>query len=1742
MNVIMNKKNNGKRLIAAVAIFAMLACVFAFAVPMADATNGENTTHETVEVGDVSFLVPEGVSVTYSGGVYEFSGFVIPSASSDIVDTDGNFEYWFTDQAVGYNYIGMNGINVAEGNYWILQENPALGTYTDRQWNITTDADGNEYKISTNGTTGYTGTTNGYYFLIPNDEDDKVVTIQAVKGEIPTEETDNPYNVSSQNIAATYTLDFSDVVYAYDAITFGDDDQNDVTINTPVDGLYVTFDSDGNAVFYGEAISVNSNSDKAYSNVEGNANFNDTFGNTFPAGSQTHEIPWGYSYAKITNLDKYLEGNANGIVIVQENSALYFYQDKSADNTVDDGVKTKLYTTNNAPEEYAFLIPKSGDMTVTVTVYAANADGKKTGTALQTIVMDFSNVSTEAVVSNESSLAGAIANNDEITIDVKLTSDPGTTYDISDKVITISADNLPTTTTLDAGTVLNLGDVTAGGLNGKTIKFAGTGNVTSATVKFGNDFAGQGISVIQGSVEISGQYMTGTITVTDDVKITQLAEKYGNGTSSTEGLTINASGNALETVTVDSNITIYQPATGAGLTLGENVAIDASGRTITLVPSDNNTSPVIELGTGTNVSYLYVEAIEGAGTIHVPRGATLVYNTISSGVTINADEGAIVKAGNGQGTENEISDSQNVVGNQYLSADTTILEGVTLTVPRNATLDLAGYNLIVYGTIEVANGGTIISSVDRNGNTGTIVLKTSGSIVNDGTIGTDRMITVKNGANTETQTVQMKQVSGVSFEIVRSGTGTDRVYDMAISGDVSRISGAEEPTLTINNVDINKNLTIGRNVTFNVTGNVDVAAGVTVTNGGALMEITGTGFTLLNGATLVVSSHLTGVVNVDVGTVGDNNIVNGTDATVTFEDTATGYVTGITITSGRVTEAHPTIANESIVDQRMYLSGNLNAVSIVGADGRPISNQPVAEISISGTAYVNETLSVPEDVRLTIDGYFDVSAAGTVTVVEGETQDIAYFGAKYTVETTANADTVVTAYYTNFANAMGQIANADEQTVYVSGNFTITGTYTLADGQTIELDNVYTLTADDKGVVVGEASVITVSTDADIDNDAFKTIEGRVVVLEGTGYKPTAGQGIYAVVTVDETTNDTTYSGFKVALDNAAAGQTITVVDDATYKGSMTVPAQVTVEVDDECTLTVTGNVTVEQNGTLLLGDGSKLVVGTNGRDASITVNGTLTAEGATIEGTAGANVDLYSTGTTTVDSLSSFVNVDYNAAAYVDVETVLTSVSAAVEYAEQNALSNVKLYGTFTDTTTVDSDDVDIIVTNGAVVTLGNVTLANAYIGVEGTGVYTATVSGLSGEGDAAVTSTVTVSKTQATIENDVVMNAEGVNQYSMTIDAITNAVQFTAGTFEIIGDEETETIDINLSRNGNSISISAGATLLVGEGTIAKISGGSYLANAGTILIEGAVVIDGDTTIPGTVMVAEDGSLDVDGEVTLTITGTVNIDAEGDFEVTGDLQVGETPEVLNSVTTGSVVGKVTLVDNAYVLVYTGASVAETDIGNAAGDEIKSTAYSINGVDFATVYLTGTQSLKIVNPVVGSLQDLLVGTTGIVWYSGESPVSSSEIEALDANIGDYTEVSAEIQYNAVPIYISVGTHITLSIDNMIYDVNGTQRLTIGTHTVSVVIDPGYSGNVVITFNGQTVQNGGTIEITSDMIGHIDDIVLSASGQLTQDSTVVIDGGSSGDSGMGLTDYLLIILVILIVVMAIMVAMRLMRS
>ncbi len=323
------------------------------------------------------------------------------------------------------------------------------------------------------------------------------------------------------------------------------------------------------------------------------------------------------------------------------------------------------------------------------------------------------------------------------------------------------------------------------------------------------------------------------------------------------------------------------------------------------------------------------------------------------------------------------------------------------------------------------------------------------------------------------------------------------------------------------------------------------------------------------------------------------------------------------------------------------------------------------------------------------------------------------------------------------------------------------------------------------------------------------------------------------------------------------------------------------------------------------------------------------------------------------------------------------------------------------------------------------------------------------------------------------------------------------------------------------------------------------------GTISVDGILAVDDNkksAVVDGTIDIAKGGQLNVAADEELTINGALNVDAEGSATVAGVLNVGETPETLGQVgTSASVTGAVTV--TGQVIAYSGADMTGASFMANATSETKYTTYTINGIEYTTVYGVGV--IVSINKEIAGLEDLDVPDVNvsnvagyersyaddIVWYSGETKVGTTDI------IGAYESVSAEIEYQSVGIVVSIGTHITVSIDNVIVNTTSgmpSKELTIGTHTVTAVVDPGYSGEVTILFNGEAVTNGQLV-ITSDMLGT--DPVLSVSGQLSQDSIVVIDGGNAGgNSGMGLTDYLLIILVILIVVMAIMVAMRLMRN
>ena len=1255
-------------------------------------------------------------------------------------------------------------------------------------------------------------------------------------------------------------------------------------------------------------------------------------------------------------------------------------------------------------------------------------------------------------------------------------------------------------------------------------------------------FGGDNVSISYGSIAIGGEGLHGTITLNSGTLDLKQDTAVDGGSTSVDELTINAAG-------------------GTTIEIADNLVING---TFSINRTGEGTSPVTVNGSDiqlkatmniTGIVNMNVGAIVGSGTpapvITLSSGVVFTYSSIT-GATINAN-GGIVRVDGSQGTENIISHSQSITGNQYLSANTTILPGVTLTIPRNATLDLQQYNLIVQGTLVIEGRGVITSSASTPGS---ILIASTGSIQNEGTIGNTCEITIANAEVTDeaggyTQYISVREVTGVSIELVRSVVDDERVYNMAVSGDISKVSGASSPSISICNVDVNGDMTIGRDITVTTEGAITVSGAVFTMNG-YKMTIEGNSFTLKNGSSLVINAPVIGTVTAETGTVGDNGTVTGTNATVVLsdntgtEDSIEEYVVGITISVGRVTVPAASADEDATVEQRMYVSGAMDIQT-----DRDNSN-PRANITFTGDVYIDGTLNVPEEIVLPTTGYtLIVDAAGTV-VVEGDNVNanaLPYSGAKYSLKTTADNVTVETFYYTSFATAMDNIADAVSGLVTVAGEYTITGTYQVGADQEIGIFESFTR------IVVGENAEITVDADGMVDDDAFYTILGKVTALEGSGYTPeaiytgTTDHYVYSVRSVDSETYDTTYSGFNVAMDEATSGQTITVVGDAKYDGNLVIPEGVTVDVDAQMDLYVTGNVTVETGGKLILDLGSTLTVGKDQRDSTVTVAGELDAsEGGDIvayskaadtsAGTpaeAAKSVKVYSTGTSTFAANKTFTApVTMNAAYYDDGERVFTTVAAAVAYAQENALIKVNATGVFSESGAVSSNGVDIVIADGADVTLGNVTLNDAYIGPSNNGKYTATVSGLSGAGDAATTSTVSVTKTTATVTSIVTLNAEGVNQYALSINAIVGATTVSAGTVVYADDS----MSVN---RGNSLTISAGATLLIAEGDSVQITNTPtsqtyYLINEGTIQIDGDVTTV-DLALPGTVVIAATGGITAGS---LVVTGDVTVEADGTLSVSVSLQVGESPEYLGSAATGSISGEISLNDSAYAIVFAGASIADATFD--AVNQPETTQFTVNGIVLADVYTVAgsNAAMTAVDNAVMGCDDLENYNNSdaipIVWKDGENTINP-------VTIGDYAVLNTERGYKDVGIVISIGSNITLSVDNVIVGsaYNGFEYpLSIGTHTVSAIVNPGFTGEITITFDGQTIVNGGTIEVTADMIDS--GVVLSAIGQLTQDSTVVVDGGSSDDSGMSLTDILLIVLVVLILVMAIIVALRLMRS
>ena len=325
---------------------------------------------------------------------------------------------------------------------------------------------------------------------------------------------------------------------------------------------------------------------------------------------------------------------------------------------------------------------------------------------------------------------------------------------------------------------------------------------------------------------------------------------------------------------------------------------------------------------------------------------------------------------------------------------------------------------------------------------------------------------------------------------------------------------------------------------------------------------------------------------------------------------------------------------------------------------------------------------------------------------------------------------------------------------------------------------------------------------------------------------------------------------------------------------------------------------------------------------------------------------------------------------------------------------------------------------------------------------------------------------------------------------------------------------------------------TLTVDEGSIAATYTSTTNHKSGWILVE------------GTLDVSKNQNISIEGVI--TILGTLNINNTTDdkakisIPANAKMIVGKAPQSVGASATVS--GPLSVAGT--LTVYPGADMSGAIINVTSGVP---SGYKLDLVIeddvYMTIYTSTNSSISDLIPKkisISGYKDIVNDSNGSDWYVNEGLTT-----AVGSNtVSNYSVVYAKTTPSTAYVQVSVGTGMSLWIDGVKYNTGDVKIFKVGEYNVEVTINPGYKGTSKILFNGSEITNGKMVvtpAMSETATTATNAIVLSAIGDIS------IDTGSTepvekDDSGMGITDYLLIVLVVLAAILVVIVAIRMMRS
>ena len=1144
------------------------------------------------------------------------------------------------------------------------------------------------------------------------------------------------------------------------------------------------------------------------------------------------------------------------------------------------------------------------------------------------------------------------------------------------------------------------------------------------------------------------------------------------------------------------------------------------------------------------------------GDLTIPAGMAMIISGTGK-LTINDGATLTIKAGG------QLIIQQTTVSGETHTPTVNINGNITAEGTESADFSTKYPDITYIGAI--VNNAPAYDSSAKNGVqlAGTITLQRGAQLITSDNIG--GVATVEEATSI---TAGIAVQSGAAIDVTSRSSGISVIENQTIelaSGATFSLKGH------VKNVNVNA---VGTGTYYTASAaTISAGASYDEDNYSELVFTVNTQNTpaLTNGAD--ANSRITlkqFILNVD-GTVDGNDTLTAVEGeSINGKSSQTYY----DVEHGEAKTAGGTDYRRNTISPMSSITGTLTVEA-----GSTLSVGENAYVLISGTVtiksttanndttYANVSLNGTLDVTGTITadaGNNNLTLAGTIIVDGGSvalTGDDAYIGGLATSVTSAKLYGTLyvvenekdsTAYICDFDVAIANATQAEVETVYVFAYGS--QNRTTADGAAYNgafvIDTTITIPADMNliiwnSIVIGETgtlvledgAIVTLKEKGSRDNAGTIFVDGKVVDYSGGDamyeYEGTQnydkGKFLYQVKKTAETETDTivTYTTLKIALGEASAGEQIQLNGAVKIDEDMEIPADVTVITDS----TVTGTVLTVESATLtvngileIAGDEKKVALTKDGDEeaGSIVINNYIkNADDQTF--TDGTNVKAIPGA-----YFAGQIGEDDSGTNYV------SSIAVAGTNSPSTAL--IDIYGKISmgDVTFTQGDSKTTVNINGEV-SAGTVTLAGTdmeFVMKSGSS-FTGSVSSAVTAGTATVdfskssgtTVVITYADDGETVTTAMEIKGDLKGNATVSAGAVDITESLTVGKYvaasgtgasKVAEDKAVMTVasGATLNINGGTLTIDAGATGdkafsgLVVDGTITYTSG--TVTNSGTIDIAGTFNVSKNVTVAGIINVT--GAVSVADDAKLTTAKVFVGDSEGaSGTITGAI---DTQNFIVAYPAADVSG-------AAINVVADESTASTT-QYYINDELYMTSYAVSGTHFGDV-VTGNVKLVGFEPVANT-----------AWYPTSEMVEGEAIDPATQTLDNLSAAYAKAEASTATIQISVGNGMSVYIDDVRYNNGDVLPFDVGTHTVSVQVNPGYTGTTSILFNGQVV-TGSSFTITPDMAG--EKIVLSVTGEIAVDT-----GSTGGDDGMGLTEILLVILVILIVVMAIMVALRLMRS